>query len=106
MGTTKDGRKEMSKPKGLKKTGGRKKGTRNKATADIKALAQEYTAEAIRILASIMNDGDAPAAARVSAAVALLDRAHGKVPQGIGLPGADGAAATARRVIIELAHVA
>ncbi|SRR5260221_3030359 len=93
------------RPKGQGRTGGRKKGTPNKATADVKALAQEHTAEAIRVLAGIMSDDDEPAAARVSAANALLDRAHGKVPQGIGLGGADGAQAVARRVIIELADV-
>jgi hypothetical protein len=89
------------RPKGQKRTGGRRKGSRNKATADVKALAQEYTPEAIGTLAAIMNDTDEPAAARVSAANALLDRAHGKVPQGIGLGGSDGAQAV--RVIVELA---
>src|ERR1700722_9570869 len=93
------------RPKGQTPTGGRKKGTPNKTTADGKALAQEHTPAAVRALAAIMNDTDEPAAARVSAANALLDPAHGKVPQGIGLGGADGAQAVARRVIIELADV-
>jgi hypothetical protein len=69
------------RPKGQQRTGCRKKGTPNKATADVKALAQDYTLEAIRVLAAIMSSKSEPAAARVSAANALLDRAHGKVPQ-------------------------
>jgi hypothetical protein len=62
------------------KTGGRKKGSRNKATADVKAAAQKYTTEALDVLASIMrmSDGDA---ARVAAAKELLDRGHGKPAQ-------------------------
>jgi hypothetical protein len=35
--------------------GGRKKGTPNKATAEIKAVAQEYGAEAIETLAEMMR---------------------------------------------------
>jgi hypothetical protein len=36
---------------------------------------------AIRVFAGIMNEGRAPAAARVSAAIALLDRGWGKPEQ-------------------------
>src|ERR1700688_3178200 len=94
------------RPKGQKRTGGRKKGTPNRATADVKALAQDYTAEAILALATVMRSPKEPAAARVSAARELLDRAHGKVPQGIGLPGVNGGlAGVTRRVVIELADV-
>jgi hypothetical protein len=63
-----------------RKTGGRKKGTPNKATADIKALAQSYTNEAVMALAGIMRSSDSDAA-RVAAVKELLDRGHGKVPQ-------------------------
>jgi hypothetical protein len=73
----------MARPKGLPKTGGRKAGTPNKATGEIRALAQEYTEAAVRVLAEIMVSKDAPPAARVSAASALLDRGHGKPPQSI-----------------------
>lgn len=62
--------------------GGRRKGTPNKATADIKALAQTYTDEAVQALAGIMRSSDSDAA-RVAAVKELLDRGHGKVPQAV-----------------------
>ena len=64
------------------KTGGRKKGTPNKATADIKAVAGEYSEQAVRTLVSVMDSSDSDAA-RVAAAKELLDRAHGKSPQAL-----------------------
>ncbi|MCY1285671.1 hypothetical protein D9M69_491140 [compost metagenome] len=71
------------RPKGLPKTGGRRKGTPNKATVDVKALAQQYSEEAVKSLVEIMRDGDAPHAARVAAAKDILDRGHGKATQPI-----------------------
>jgi hypothetical protein len=62
--------------------GGRKAGTPNKATTDVRSLAQQYGSEALAVLASIML-GDHPAAARVSAAKEILDRGYGKSPQPI-----------------------
>lgn len=59
------------------KTGGRKAGTPNKVTADVRAAAQQHTATAIETLANIMASGDSDAA-RVSAAREILDRGHGK----------------------------
>jgi hypothetical protein len=52
--------------------GGRKPGTRNKRTLDLDALCREYSEPAIRTLAEIMNDKEAPHAARASAANSLL----------------------------------
>jgi len=46
---------------------------------DIKKLARAHAAAAIQVLAEIMTNADAPAAARISAAKALLDRGFGKV---------------------------
>jgi len=46
---------------------------------DIKALARAHAQAAIQVLADIMTRPDAPAAARISAAKALLDRGFGKV---------------------------
>jgi hypothetical protein len=63
--------------------GGRKKGTPNKATADVKEAAQAFTEDAIKTLAEIMRSSEHPAAARVSAANALLDRGHGKPKQAV-----------------------
>ena len=59
--------------------GGRPKGSLNKVGADVRALAQQHTEMALKTLKTIADDDKAPAAARVSAANSLLDRAHGKV---------------------------
>ncbi len=60
---------------------GRPKGSANKATVVVKEAAQAFTADAISVLAEIMRSSEHPAAARVSAANALLDRGHGKPKQ-------------------------
>ena len=62
--------------KGLK-TGGRRKGTPNKATAEIREHAQQYTVEALGGLAEIARNGDSDAA-KVAAWKAILDRGHGR----------------------------
>lgn len=71
-----------------RKTGGRKAGTPNKATADIKAIAQPYGPGAVDALVKIMKDEAAPESARVRAASELLDRGYGKPKQAIDLEGA------------------
>ena len=81
----------MAQPKGAAKTGGRRAGTPNKVTADVKAAALGYTVEAINGLVARGRDVNAPAAARVSAWKEILDRAVGKAPQAI-IGGDDGAA--------------
>src|SRR5262245_5696000 len=48
---------------------------------DIASLARSHTLTAIRTLAQIMKQPEAPYAARVAAAVALLDRGWGKPKQ-------------------------
>jgi hypothetical protein len=72
------------------KTGGRTKGTPNKATASVRDVAKEYTPDAIATLVEVMQDKMAPSAARVSAANSILDRAHGKAPQAIEHTGPNG----------------
>lgn len=52
-----------------------------KAPTEIKSLARSHTETALRVLAGIMQQDDAPAAARVAAAQALLDRGWGKATQ-------------------------
>ena len=70
--------------RGGKRSGaGRKLGVPNKASREVKELAREYTGEALLALAHVLRDKDAPASARVSAAVALLDRGHGRPAQQI-----------------------
>ena len=60
-------------------------GGRPKEVAEVRELAREHTPEAVNTLAEIMLDKDAPPAARISAATALLDRGYGRpageVPQ-------------------------
>lgn len=71
------------KPKGSPKTGGRQKGTTNKATAEIKAIAQKHGEAAIKALVKLLNDEDTPPQTKVSAANSLLDRGYGKPAQAI-----------------------
>ena len=66
---------------GCAKTGGRQKGTPNKATAEVRELAREYTEDALKTLVQIMTGKKESAAARVAAANAILDRGHGKPAQ-------------------------
>jgi hypothetical protein len=52
-----------------------------KVVADVKAAARELTSDAMGALKRVMQDPKAPAAARVSAATAILDRGWGKPTQ-------------------------
>lgn len=54
-----------------------------KTPTEIKSLARAHTESAITVLAGIMNQVEAPPAARVAAANALLDRGWGKPTQPI-----------------------
>jgi hypothetical protein len=74
--------------KGIK-TGGRAKGTPNKVTADIKALAQAHGPAAIAKLVVIMTTSESHTAS-IAAAKELLDRGYGKALQGVELTGKDG----------------
>lgn len=65
-----------------KKTGGRKAGVPNKATAEVKELAQQYGEKAIQALAKIVKSGDSDQA-KVAACREILDRGYGKPTQGI-----------------------
>lgn len=69
-----------------KKTGGRAKGTPNKATADIKALAQEYTGEAMLALVDVFRNSESDSA-KVAAIKELFDRGFGKPKQSMDLEG-------------------
>lgn len=80
---------QKGKPKGLAKSGGRKKGTPNKVTKEIKELAQLHAAAAIKELARLMIEAESETA-RVSAIKEILDRGYGKAPQAI--TGGDGEA--------------
>ena len=80
-------------PRGSKpgeRRGGRKTGTPNKVTADIRAIAQDYGPSAITVLTEIMQSKEQPPAARVAAAKELLDRGYGKSVQKTDLTSSDG----------------
>jgi hypothetical protein len=51
---------------------------RPRVLADVQNTAREHSSEAIETLAGIMRNPKVPAAARISAACALLDRGYGK----------------------------
>jgi hypothetical protein len=53
-------------------------GGRPKILADVRELARAHTASAMNALVQIVEDENAPPAARVTAANSLLDRAYGK----------------------------
>src|ERR1044071_9587451 len=59
---------------------GRPKGTIDKASRELREIAQAYSGEAIEILANLMRAAESEAT-RLSAANALLDRAHGRPTQ-------------------------
>jgi phage gp46-like protein len=87
-----------------RKTGGRVAGTPNKATADVKAAAQQYTSEAVEALAAIMRDSDSDAA-KVAAIREILDRGHGKPKQSMEVDANVQAAITEiRRTIVDPRH--
>lgn len=67
--------------------GGRQKGTPNKATVELKAIARPYAPEAVAVLVQIMQTGKMEAS-RIAAARELLDRGFGRAPQ--SLTGEDG----------------
>jgi hypothetical protein len=52
-----------------------------KTLTEIRSIARSHTRTAVNVLVSIMRSKDATAAARVSAANAILDRGWGKATQ-------------------------
>jgi hypothetical protein len=54
-----------------------------RALTEIRSLARSHTRTALNVLVGVMRSKDATAAARVSAANAILDRGWGKAPQAI-----------------------
>jgi hypothetical protein len=63
-------------------------GGRPREIAEVRGLARQHTAAAIKRLAHWMDSDDARAS--VAASVALLDRGWGRSPQAIAHTGADG----------------
>lgn len=82
--------KKPTKTKGGPRPGsGRKKGSPNKVTAEVRSIAQQYGEQAIKMLAEMMLAGDSESA-RIAAAKEILDRAYGKASQVIEGPGEHG----------------
>ena len=70
----------MAKPKGSPKTGGRRAGTPNKATAEIKDIARVHGPAAIAELWKLAKGAESDAA-KVAALKEILDRGYGKATQ-------------------------
>ena len=64
-------------------------GGRPKEIGDLRQLAKKRTTSAIKTLVEIMLNKKSPAAARVNAACALLDRGYGRPVQMTELTGKD-----------------
>lgn len=74
---------------GYRPRAGRKPGAVSKLKREIAGEAQAYASVALTTLAEIAENGEKEAA-RVSAAIALLDRGYGKPHQAVELQGAGG----------------
>ena len=74
---------------GKREGAGRKQGVPNKANAEIKAAAQKHTAEAIKIIAKLMKEGESEQV-RLAAAKEIIDRGHGKPMQSVEHSGEGG----------------
>ena len=58
-------------------------GGRPAVVGELQELARIHTSQALMTLVEVMNNSDAPPAARVTAATALLDRGYGKPTQSV-----------------------
>lgn len=73
-------------------------GGRPKLDARVRELAQAQTENAIAGLVKVLESDKSPAASRVSAAVALLDRGWGKPVQTVAGDAEDGAISLIHRI--------
>lgn len=91
----------MAQHGGKRPGAGRKPGRVSKAKRELADMAKDHAESALDVLAEIMQDNQQPAAARVSAANALLDRGYGKPAQAVQVTGAEGGPVTVvtRRVV-------
>lgn len=75
----------------------------SKTVTEIRSLARSHTRTAVNVLVGIMRSKDATAAARVTAANAILDRGWGKAPQAL-TNGDDGALELIHRIERIIVH--
>jgi hypothetical protein len=73
-----------------------------KTLTEIRSLARSHTKTALNVLVGVMRSKDATAAARVSAANAILDRGWGKPTQSIASD--DGALELVHRIERVIVH--
>ncbi len=74
-----------------------------KSLTEIHSLARSHTRTALNVLVGVMRSKDATAAAKVSAANAILDRGWGRAPQAIQ-NGDDGAFELIHRIERVIVH--
>ncbi|MDE2604056.1 MAG: hypothetical protein KGL62_17075 [Bradyrhizobium sp.] len=74
-----------------------------KTLTEIRSLARSHTRSAINVLVGVMRSKDATAAARVSAANAILDRGWGRAAQPVQ-NGDDGALELIHRIERVIVH--
>jgi hypothetical protein len=74
-----------------------------RAITEIRSLARSHTRTALNVLVGVMRSKDATAAAKVSAANAILDRGWGKATQAIE-NGTDGALELIHRIERVIVH--
>lgn len=87
---------------GKREGAGRKKGIPNKATLEIRTIAQKYTEQAVAKIVDLMLNAESEQV-RLAAAKELVDRGHGKAPQSVEHTGEGGGPIKAS---IEVAFVA
>ena len=82
VGDMKNNQQKSSEHGGKRRGAGRKAGTPNKVTADIRELAQRYGPESVEELARLAKEAQSEQA-RVEAIKEILDRAYGKSKQSV-----------------------
>ena len=90
----------MAQRGGKRPGAGRKRGKVSQAKRTLAEMAKDHADAALKTLAAVHADEDAPAAARVSAATAILDRAYGKPQQSVALSNPDGTAIQPTTIIL------
>src|SRR6266446_8766229 len=81
---------------------GRPKGAKNKGNAEVRALAQRFTDEAIRKLVSLMRSKETSELTQFYAAQELLNRGHGRPATAVTGEGDTGPAKVNLTVVHEL----
>ena len=78
----------MAQRGGARPGAGRKPGKVSAAKRELAEMAKDHAEDALKTLVSIAKSTSASEAARVSAAVAILDRGYGKPRQSVEVDGA------------------